>query len=251
MPFDVNEFKSRIGGRLSSPANFRVLMSGAIVDSDGSRLLSLLCNQAQLPGRNLATNEYTTHGPIRKVPYQNIYDDIVFSFYCKEDMGVNKLFQEWMNFIVDNNSTNEFSYFDDYVSDMIVEQYDSEGNATYSVKLIDAYPIMVAPLQLDWAQQNAFHNFQVTMAYRYWREEPVSVNPFGNYLRVNNLYPNFDISGALETTGAALFSRVDGQFLSQVQQGIRFGLNVGKAAGSSLSGRQQAGTPGDNTMINP
>ncbi len=77
MPFDVNEFKSRIGGRLSSPANFRVLMSGAIVDADGSRLLSLLCNRAQLPGRNLATNEYTTHGPIRKVPYQNIYDDIV------------------------------------------------------------------------------------------------------------------------------------------------------------------------------
>ena len=134
---------------------------------------------------------------------------------------------------------------------MIVEQFDSEGKATYSVKLIDAYPIMVAPLQLDWAQQNAFHNFQVTMAYRYWREEPVSINPFGNYMRVNNLYPNFDVSGALETTGAALFSRVDGQFLSKVQQGIRFGLNVGKAAKSSLSGRQQAGAPGDNTMINP
>ena len=47
MPFDINEFKSRIDGSLASPANFRVLFTGAIVDSDGSRLLSLLCNQAQ------------------------------------------------------------------------------------------------------------------------------------------------------------------------------------------------------------
>jgi hypothetical protein len=166
-------------------------------------------------------------------------------------MGVNKLFQEWQNFIVDNNSSNEFSYFDDYVSDMIIEQFDNRGKATHSVKLIDAYPVMTAPLPLDWATESSFHNFQVTMAYRYWREEPLSLNPFGNYLRVNSLYPNFDISGALEKTGVALFSRVDGQFMSKVQQTISFGRNIGNRENSSLSGRQQAGVPNDNTMINP
>ena len=250
MAFNVNEFKSRIGGQLASPANFRVLLTGAIVDSDSSRLLSLLCNQAQFPSRHLSTNEYTTHGPTRKVPYQSIYDDIVLGFYCKEDMGVLKLFQEWQNFIVDNNSTNEFSYFDDYVSDIIIEQFDNQGKVTHSVKLINAYPVMVAPLQLDWAQQNAFHNFQVTMAYHYWREEPLSLNPFGNYLRVNSLYPNFDIAGALGKTGTALFSRADGQFMSKVQQTISFGRNLGNKETTSLSGKQQSGTPEDNTMVN-
>ena len=84
MPFDINEFKTRVGGSLASPAYFRVLFTGAIVDPDGVNLLSLLCNQAQMPGRLLATNEYTTHGPIRKVPYSSIYDDLVFGFYCTE-----------------------------------------------------------------------------------------------------------------------------------------------------------------------
>ena len=245
--FDVNEFKSRIGGHLASPANFRVLMSGAILDSDGSRLLSLLCNQAQLPGRSFATNEITTHGPIRKQPYQSIYDDIVFSLYCQEDMGIKELFQEWQSYIQDNSSTNEFSYFDDYVTDVIVEQYTPTGEITYSVKLIDAYPVMVAPLQLDWATKDSFHQLSVTMAYRYWREEPLSLNPFGNFLRVNNLFPNFDIAGALNKFGVALWSQADGQLMSKIGQGISFGRNLKKRK-SSLSGSQQ-NDPDDSAML--
>lgn len=251
MSFDVDKFKSRVGGALASPARFRVLLTGAIVDSEGMELLSLLCNQAQIPGRAFATNEYTTHGPIIKLPYQSIYDDIVLSFYCKEDMGINTLFHEWQSYIQDNTSTNEFSYFDDYVTDMVIEQFDQHGNTTYSIKLIDAYPVMVAPLQLDWATQNGFHNLQVTFAFRFWREEPVNINPFGNYLRTNNLFPNFDIAGALEKTGVAIFSRADGQFMSRVQQTISFSRNLGKGDRTSLSGRQQAGTPGDNEVVNP
>ena len=253
MPFNINEFKARIGGSLASPANFRVLFTGAVVDSDGSKLLSLLCNQAQLPGRSFATNEYTTHGPIRKVPYQSIYDDMDLSFYCQEAMEVNRFFQGWQTFIQDNSSSNEFSYFDDYVSDVVVEQLDNSGNIQYAVKLIDAYPIMVAPLQLDWSQRDSFHNIQVTMAYRYWREEPLSLNPFGNYLNVNSLYPNFDVAGQLEKTGVAIFSRADGQFMSNVQQGMSFGRNLrnaGKRRKSSLSSTQQDGPEGRDIPAN-
>ena len=177
---------------------------------------------------------------------------MVLSFYCKEAMDVNRIFQGWQTFIQDNSSSNEFSYFDDYVSDVIVEQLDNRGKVKYAVKLIDAYPVMVAPLQLDWSQQNAFHNIQVTMAYRYWREEPLDINPFGNFLNVNSLYPNFDIGGALEKTGVAIFSRADGQFMSTVQQGMSFARNIrnsGSKTKSSLSSDQQDGT-NDRHMLN-
>ena len=247
MAFNVNEFRAKIKGALASPANFRVLITGAVVDSDDSRTLALLCNQAQLPARQFATIDYTTHGPIMKMPYQNMYDDVVMSFYCKENMNVKGLFQEWQNFICDNNSTNEFSYLDSYTTDIVVEQFNTKGKTTYAIKLIDAYPLMVSPLQMDWATQNGFHNLQVTFAYRYWREEPVSASPFGHFLDVNNLYPNFDISGALETTGAALWSRADGQVSSKVQQGIGF---TTKATGS-LSGRQHSLSLSDKSSQNP
>jgi len=246
MPFNINEFKSRIGGSLASPAYFRVLFTGAIVDPDGVNLLSLLCNQTSLPGRLLSTNEYTTHGPVRKNPYSSIYDDVIFSFYCTESMDVKRLFQDWMRYIQDNSTTNEFSYFDDYTTDIIIEQLNAEGDVIYSCKLIDAYPTMVAPLDLNWSSQNAFHNLQITIAYRYWQEEPLSLSPFGNFLRVNSLYPNFDISAALGETGAAIFSNVDGQFVSRVQQGLRFAKNAGRGSKSA----SQHSAAEDNTMIN-
>jgi hypothetical protein len=177
---------------------------------------------------------------------------MVLSFYCQESMEINRIFQGWQTFIQDNSSSNEFSYFDDYVSDIIVEQLDNTGKVQYAVKLIDAYPVMVAPLQLEWSSQNSFHNVQVTMAYRYWREEPLDINPFGNFLNVNSLYPNFDIGGALEKTGVAIFSRADGQFMSTVQQGMSFNRNIrnsGNKSKSSLSSSQQDGTS-DRHMLN-
>ena len=227
MTHNINQFKSRIGGELAHPAYFRVMFAGAIVKSEEARVLAFLCNQAQLPGRAFATIDYTTHGPIRKIPYQNIYDDVVMSFYVKQDMGAKELFQEWQNFICDNNTDNEFNYFDDYVTDIVIEQFDASGKATYGCKLIDAYPLMVAPIQVDWGDKDAFMNLQVTFAYHHWREEPLSLNPFGNYLNVNELYPNFDIGGMLNKFGVAAFSRADGQFMSTVGQGMNFMKNMG------------------------
>ena len=252
MPFSINEFKGKLGGQsLASPALFRVLFTGSIVRSDEASLLAVLCNQAQFPGRSFQTNEYTTHGPIRKVPYQNVYDDVVMSLYCREDMGTNKIFQEWQNYIVDNSSSSEYSYFDDFVTDVIIEQYNAQGKVTHACKLIDAYPVMVAPVQLDWATKDSFHNIQVTMAYRYWRQEPLDLNPFGSFLTSNSLYPNFDISGALEKTGVALFSRADGQFMSRVGQQMSFASNVGRKK-LTLSGADGShiGSLTDNFLVN-
>ena len=83
-------------------------------------------------------------------------------------MGTVNIFQEWQNYIVDASASNEFSYFDDYTSDIIIEQYNSQGQVAYACKLIDAYLVMVAPIQLDWGNKDSFTNLQVTMAYRYW-----------------------------------------------------------------------------------
>jgi hypothetical protein len=245
---NINEFKSRIGGSLASPANFRVMISGAVVDSDSSRHLALLCNQAQMPGRYFQTADRITHGPVAKIASASIYDEMVLSFYCQEGLGVYELFTDWQSYIQDNASTNEFSYFDDYVSDITIEQLDSSGKVSYAVTLIDAFPRMVSPMQLDWSSKDSFHNLQVSMVYRYWRKEDLSSGPFSKFLNVSSLFPNFDVQGALQKTGVAIFDNVGGKILSKVGQNIRFSKNVKK----SMSGEQQGdvGSPGDNANIN-
>lgn len=229
MAFNIDAFKSRIGSHLASPSNFRVTFAGAIVSSEPARELAFLCNQAQLPGRAFATLDYSTHGPVRKIPYQNIFDDVVLSFYVKEGLGVKRLFEEWQTFISSAHSNSNFSYFDDFVTDITIEQFDNKGKKVYACKLIDAYPLMTAPIQLDWGDRDSFENLQVTFAYHYWREEPLSLNPFGNQLQVGSLFPNFDIGGALENFGVAAFSRADGSFMSRVGSGMNFQKNLGKS----------------------
>ena len=83
----------------------------------------------------------------------------------------------------------------------------------------------------------------------------MSAGPFGNFLKVSNLFPNLNVAGALEKTGAAIFSRVSGSLISSISQNIRFSRNVdrSRSGGESLSGSQQgdsAGNPGDNNLIN-
>lgn len=226
----IQEFKARLQNQsLADPSRFRVLFSGAIIETEVSRELAFLCNRASLPTRTFSTQDYSTHGPILKIPHQNTYDDLVLGIYCKENMDQRKIFQEWQNYISDP-SFNEFSYFDDYTTDIIVEQLGKNGEVVYAARYIDAYPITVGALTLDWAQQNSFHNLDVTFAFRLWREEPISLNPFGNFLSVNSLYPNFDIQGALDKFGVGVLSRAEGQTMANMRKGVRFGSNVGRSS---------------------
>ena len=90
----------------------------------------------------------------------------------------------------------------------------------------EAYPIIVAPLQLDWSSTNAFHNLSVTFAYRKWHIQPIPLSPFGNNLAINSLYPNFDVTGAIDNFGIAVVSRADGQVMAQTEKAGNFLGNI-------------------------
>jgi len=219
---DITEFKAKIKGSLASPSRFRVTIPNIVVDGESARTISILCNQAQMPGRYFQTSDRFTNGPPSKVASASIYDEMVLSFYCQEGMGIYGLFNDWQSYIQNTRSHNEFSYFDDYVSDITIDQITAKGSVSYSVTLIDAYPRMVSPLQLDWSSQNSFHNLQVSMVYRYWRKTKDNSGPFSKYLNVSSIFPNFDLNGALEETGVAIFDNFGTTLQTRIGQSIRF-----------------------------
>ena len=226
MPFDINEFKSEMNkqGGLASANKFRVLITGGVLKSSKARAIAFLANQ--IPGRAFATSDIHTYGPIRKAPHNTIYDDLQMSFYCtNNNLFPRDLFEEWQSAIIET-MTGRVNYFDQYVADIEIEQYDEEGNTIFACKFVDAYPMLVAPLDLDWANVNSFHNLQVTFAYRRWHINPIPLSPFGNNLAINSLYPNFDIEGAIDNFGVAVVNRSDGQFMSGVKKGGNFLGNV-------------------------
>jgi len=228
MPFNINGFKSEINkqGGLAQPNKFRVLITGGVLKNSTAQAISMLCNQAIIPGRALATNDIRTHGPIRKAPYNSIYDDLQLGIYCtNKNLFPRDLFEEWQDSII-KTGTGRVNYFDQYVADIEIEQYDDQQNIIYACKFIDAYPIIVAPLALDWSSTNTFHNLNVTFAYRKWHIQQIPFSPFGNNLSINSLYPNFDITGAIDDFGVAVVSRADGQFMTKVKKAGNFLSNI-------------------------
>ena len=224
MAFNINGFKGEMNkqGGLAEPNKFRMLITGGVLKNSKAKALAFLINQAVLPGRSFVTNEIRTHGPIRKAPYNTMYDDLQISTLCTNNgMFPLDLFRDWQNQII-NPLTGKVNYFDTYVSDIDIEQYDPQGKVIYACKFIDAYPMIVAPLALDWQATNAFHNLQVTFAYRKWHQQDLPMLPFGNNLAINSLYPNFDIGGALDDFGVAVLNKADGQIMSGVKKTGRF-----------------------------
>lgn len=227
MPFSVDEFRAEVNrqGGLARNSNFRMLMTGNVLKSSSARALAMLLNSAQIPGRSLATQDIITHGPMVKHPYLSIYDDLSVNIYCtNNNLFPRDLFEEWQNLIV-NGGNHRLNYFDQFVCDMEIEQFDQEGNVTFACKFIDAYPVAVAPLDLNWGG-NEVHNLNVQFAFRRWHIQPLPLSPFGNNLAINALYPNFDVGGIIDNFGLGVLNRADGQFLSGVKRSGQFLTNI-------------------------
>lgn len=137
-----------------------------------TKLLKYRCENAQLPGRTLATTERKTYGPIEKLPYLTTYNDIDLTFLVDGDMNQKFIFDAWLN-LVNPKSTNNFNYKNEYATSMVINQYDLQNKLVYSVELFDAYPISINQMDLDWGSDSV-HKLTVTFAYTKWQNNSVT-----------------------------------------------------------------------------
>ena len=129
---------------------------------------ALRCETAELPGRTFETVEQKFgSNPSLKFPMHTSYTDISLTFLVSSDMTEKTFFDVWMEYI-NPSKTFDFGYKDDYSATIKVNQYDSVDNVTYSVNLLNAYPIVINQLDLDW-NSDGFHKLVVVFAYDYWQ----------------------------------------------------------------------------------
>ena len=195
MVFRIDEIRANIEG-LSRPAHYNILIAlpPALAKFSNStntmRKLALRAEAAEIPGRSLATSENRIYGPIRKMPYSQIYADTTMSFHCDHKMNELKLFNSWMSAIIDpgkgvsgeSGALRPFNvkYYSEYTTTIEIQQFDEKGNISYVCKLLEAFPIIMAALPLSWASVDEYHKLQISFAYRYWTGDDnfeMTVNP--------------------------------------------------------------------------
>ena len=136
-----------------------------------TRYMSLQCETAELPGKQIVTADEKIYGPTVKIPYQTQYSEISMSFLCTNDFYERKLFDRWLECIMPTDTNNlRFQKGENtrYLTNIKIIQYDEVIKQIYAVELIDAFPIAIAAQPLSWGE-DGFHRLNVQFTYSYYK----------------------------------------------------------------------------------
>lgn len=141
-------------------------------NSEMSRNLAILCENAELPGKNIISHDNVrVYGPGYKVPYQTQYNDMNLTFLCTNQFQERALFERWMEAIIPSDTFNPRfpkSEKSRYMTNIRIIKYDEEANQVFVVELVDAFPAGIAPQALSWSD-DSFMRLTVNFSYRYYK----------------------------------------------------------------------------------
>ena len=187
--FSVDTFVSKfLEVGLIQPSNFYVKFTPPV---DGFNDVAMLCAATTLPGRRITTSDLKPYGygQTIKMPYDVMYDEIELTFYVDSKSASSmELFDKWLSKIVRTDRlfpTNKqrVSYKKDYICEdlkiYVMNQMvgtetprdadsssESDSMAIIECWLVDAYPVQISPVQLDWGSGDDFVRINVSFAFR-------------------------------------------------------------------------------------
>lgn len=150
-----------------------------------ARDFEYLCETTDLPGRGFVSADIRYYGPNFKMPVQTQYEDINFTFLCRNKSLEREFFDDWMDYMNPNTSF-DFKYRDQYSTSIdifqISEYPDASveadipgtvrdiGKAEYKLTLHNAYPILLNAQPLNWSDFN-YLRLVVSFTYTHWGRE--------------------------------------------------------------------------------
>jgi len=142
--------------------------------------LIYMCEAAEFPGRGFDVTQIRYYGPSQVMPNNTMYNTCNLQFLCRSASTERAFFDDWMEYINPTTSFN-FEYPVNYYCNIQIFQFSEFGgrntpsNAIYGWTLNKAWPTLVAPQQVTWADQDILR-LQVTFAYKYW-DRPDYITP--------------------------------------------------------------------------
>ena len=149
-------------------------VTGTIFSDPNTVNLSHLCHAAELPGETIATVSQKIYGVVEKFPIMASYNDSTLSFYIPGtgEEEVRLAFLSWITLFTGRSSvlgpietTYNVKYKDEITSNIIITHYTSAGEKMLQCTLMEAFPIAISQVPLNWSAQNEAMSINVTFAY--------------------------------------------------------------------------------------
>lgn len=192
---DLNESVAK-GCRFVVRINLAGLLPRLSYSGQVSNLI-YACDSAEFPGRGFQVTEVRYYGPKQLMPTNTTYGDgINLSFICRSKTIERQFFDDWMDIINPSNSYH-FKYPNEYYTDIDIFQYAEFGSLQnalistdkesklpskanprnryqsepiYAWKIKKAWPIMINPQQVTWADSDVLR-LQVSFAFKNWSRQ--------------------------------------------------------------------------------
>ena len=130
--------------------------------------ISLFAESTELPGLSITTENLRIYGPSYIRPTAVEFGQTIdVTFLVDLNLKVRKLFEDWLNLVVDRNSY-EVSYQSAYISEQIrFTLLDTNEVEKYSVTLKEAFPIGMSVTPISYSS-NDYQRLSISFAYRKW-----------------------------------------------------------------------------------
>lgn len=165
--FDLKTIVSHVSDNpLLEPNRYEVIISGPIsINKD----ILFNCHACDIPGHSIGSFEHSIIGPQRKLPSEELFDDLSVTFYNNDHLDELKVMNKWMK-MIGGNETWRMAYYNDIVADMQINIYDLKEHKTNSVKIFEVYPVGSSEVPLSYAE-NAPSDITINFTYHSYEIE--------------------------------------------------------------------------------
>ena len=174
---NIADFKAQMIGGGARPNQFYVQLTFPSYVGLGvvaGQQAQFLCRSAQLPASTIEPIQTLYRGRPVQFAGERTFAPWTVSIYNDTTFNIRNALEVWQNGIQNYNTTLGKTSPTDYQVDLSVYQLDRGGAIIKSYKFVDAMPVNIGPIQLDFDQQNQIEQFDVEFTYNYFTSNTTS-----------------------------------------------------------------------------
>ena len=186
--FNVERFKSALTNGGARPNQFAVQMSFPTYVAGAQLAVArapFLISVAELPGQTVNPAIVQYRGREVKFVGDRIYAPFTMTVLNDAEMSIRTGLEQWMGGMEDYAGKFGRLQPSEYQRDLQVFQLDRNGNALKSYNIVNAFPVDLSPVGLDFGANDQISTFTVTFQYQHFT---VSNNPLGSIVNFGGIF---------------------------------------------------------------
>ena len=194
---NIADFKATLIGGGARPNQFRVQLAFPSYVTTGivaGQQAQFLAKAAQLPASTVENIGILYRGRPVNFAGERTFQPWTVTIYNDTTFNIRNALEQWQAGIQNYSATTGRTNPRDYQVDLTVHQLDRNGADIKIYKFVDAYPIVIGPVALDFEQQNQIETFDVEFQYNYFTSNSTEGNSFNVNVSVDTPIGSFPIN---------------------------------------------------------